>query len=218
MTSRKEKKKQNKPAKQTSRLRQVLDTLFFIVLIGGILISRLFFWHAVRVEGHSMDPTLAEGQHLVVFNHNQIDRFDIVVASETDDDGKEKNIVKRVIGMPGDQLEFKQDTLLINGKEVDESYLSDYKAAFQADKLQATYSYSPYFQTLAQTSAAFTVNKEGQADFSVTVPEGQYYLLGDDRIVSKDSREVGPFTAKQIKGEVVLRFWPLDNIKVLHNE
>ncbi|MBF8970672.1 MULTISPECIES: signal peptidase I [unclassified Streptococcus] len=212
MASRAEKNKKQK----NSRLRQLIDTLVFFLLIGGILVSRLIFWEAVRVEGHSMDPTLAEGQHLIVFNQNQIDRYDIVVATETDDNGKEKKIVKRVIGMPGDQIEFKQDTLYVNGEEVEETYLADYKAAFQADKLQNTYSYSKYFQSLAQASPAFTVNRDGQTDFSVTVPEGEYYLLGDDRIVSKDSRDVGTFKADQIKGEVVLRFWPFNSFKLLH--
>lgn len=212
MASRADRTKKKTP----SRFRQIFETLLFLLLIGGIIVSRLIFWEAVRVEGHSMDPTLAEGQHLIVFNQNQIDRFDIVVATETDDDGKEKKIVKRVIGMPGDQIEFKQDTLLVNGEEVEETYLADYKAAFQADKLQNTYSYSKYFQSLAQSSPAFTVNREGQTDFSVTVPEGEYYLLGDDRIVSKDSRDVGTFKADQITGEVVMRFWPVNSFKLLH--
>lgn len=212
MASRASKNKQQK----SGLMRQIFDTLIFIILIGAIIISRLIFWQAVTVEGHSMDPTLAEGQYLIVFNQNHIDRFDIVVASETDENGKEKKIVKRVIGMPGDQLEFKQDTLFINGKEVAEDYLADYQAAFQADKLQDTYSYSQYFQNLAQASPAFTANREGQADFTVTVPEGEYYLLGDDRIVSKDSRDVGGFKADQIVGEVVLRFWPITDFKVLH--
>ncbi|NYS49246.1 signal peptidase I [Streptococcus danieliae] len=202
--------------KKHSRTRQIFDTLLFIIILGGIVLSRLIFWQAVRVEGHSMDPTLAEGQHLIVFNQNQIDRFDIVVATENDENDKEKKIVKRVIGMPGDEIEFKQDTLYINGKEVDEAYLADYKAAFKADKLQNTYSYSKYFQNLAQASPAFTVNREGQADFKVTVPDNEYYLLGDDRIVSKDSRDVGTFKAEQITGEVVLRFWPVNSFKLLH--
>ena len=139
--------------KKHGRARQIFETLLFIIILGGIVLSRLIFWQAVRVEGHSMDPTLAEGQHLIVFNQNQIDRFDIVVATENDENDKEKKIVKRVIGMPGDEVEFKQDTLYINGKEVDEAYLADYKAAFQADKLQNTYSYSKYFQSLSAKKA-----------------------------------------------------------------
>ena len=63
-----------------------------------------------------MDPTLADSEYLLVVNHLSIDRFDIVVASEKDDDGKTKDIVKRVIGLPGDTIQYDNDTLYINGK------------------------------------------------------------------------------------------------------
>lgn len=183
--------------------------ILFIVLIAA---SRLFIWASVTVDGHSMDPTLANNERLIILRTTSIDRFDIVVASETDDDGKTKEIVKRVIGMPGDTITYKDDVLYVNGKEVDESYLDDYKAAFQKDKLQSTYSYSSFFQQLANASEAFTTDSQGNTNFTVTVSEGQYFLLGDDRIVSKDSRAVGTFSKSAIKGEVKFRFWPLNRI------
>ena len=64
------------------------------------------FWSNVRVEGHSMDPTLADGEILFVVKHLPIDRFDIVVAHEEDGN---KDIVKRVIGMPGDTIRYEND-------------------------------------------------------------------------------------------------------------
>ena len=73
----------------------------FLFFISIIILSRLFLWSPVKVDGHSMDPTLANGEYLLVLKHQSIDRFDIVVATETDDNGTTKEIVKRVIGMPG---------------------------------------------------------------------------------------------------------------------
>lgn len=181
--------------------------LFFLILI----LSRAFIWQPVKVEGHSMDPTLADGERLIVLSTTSIDRFDIVVAKETED-GKTKEIVKRVIGMPGDTITYKNDVLYVNGKKVDEDYLDEYKKAFENDQLQDTYSYNTLFQELAESSDAFTTDSDGNTEFTVKVPKGQYYLLGDDRIVSKDSREVGTFSKSDIVGEVKFRFWPLSKI------
>ena len=83
----------------------------FLFFISVIILSRLFLWSPVKVDGHSMDPTLANGEYLLVLKHQSIDRFDIVVATETDDNGTTKEIVKRVIGMPGDTIHYENATL-----------------------------------------------------------------------------------------------------------
>ncbi|HEM3701684.1 TPA: signal peptidase I [Streptococcus suis] len=183
-----------------------------ILFMLAIFASRYFIWDPVSVDGHSMDPTLQHQEKLVMFKTTSIDRFDIVVASETDSDGTEKLIVKRVVGMPGDTIRYENDVLYINDQEVDEPYLDEYLAAFQKDKLQEEYSYNKQFQAVAQAAQAFTQDANGYVDFTVTVPEGQYYLLGDDRLVSLDSRSVGTFAREKIKGEVVFRIWPFNRI------
>lgn len=182
--------------------------ILFVLVLG---ISRLFLWQPVKVDGHSMDPTLADGERLIVLDHTKINRFDIVVAKETED-GQTKEIVKRVIGMPGDTITYNDDTLYINGKEVDEKYLDEYKQAFDDDQLQDIYAYNSLFQELAEKADAFTTDSDGNTEFTVKVPKGEYYLMGDDRIVSKDSREVGTFPKSSIVGEVKFRFWPLSKI------
>lgn len=123
----------------------------FILFISLFLLTRLFLWLPVQVEGHSMDPTLADGQRVIVLKHTSIERFDIVVAKEVEN-GKTKQIVKRIIGMPGDTITYQNDKLTINGKEVKEEYLKEFHAAFAKDKLQKEYAYSDYFQQLAKES------------------------------------------------------------------
>lgn len=181
--------------------------LFFIAL--GLV--RLFLIQPVSVDGHSMDPTLADGERLIVLRTAKIDRFDIVVAKEKEGN-KTKEIVKRVIGLPGDTITYKDDVLYVNGKKTDEPYLDKYQKAFEDDDLQDIYSYNTLFQQLAESSDAFTTAKDGSTEFTVKVPKNQYFLLGDDRIVSKDSREVGSFKKSAIVGEVEFRFWPLSKI------
>lgn len=183
----------------------------FILILLLLLLSRLFIWGSVRVDGHSMDPTLADGENLIISKISSVDRFDIVVAEE-EENGTKKAIVKRVIGMPGDTIRYDNDKLYVNGTETDEPYLKEYLALFQQDKLQATYSYNKNFQARAQQALAFTVNDNWDTSFTITVPEGEYLLLGDDRLVSKDSRQVGTFKKDQITGEVVFRFWPFNRI------
>ena len=205
-----------KPSKKSNNpVRSFLkEWALFGLIIGGIILSRIYLWTPVRVDGHSMDPTLADSEYLLVINKLPIDRFDIVVASETEN-GKTKEIVKRVIGLPGDTIEYKNDVLYINGKETDEPYLKEYIQKFKEDKLQSTYSGKGFeengelFRQMAQIAEAFTVDKDGSATFTKKLLDDEYLLLGDDRIVSKDSRQVGAFKKDQIKGEAVLRLWPL---------
>ena len=188
-----------------------------IILIMTLLVlSRLFLWSNVRVEGHSMDPTLADGEVLFVVKHLPINRFDIVVAHE--DEGN-KDIVKRVIGLPGDTIRYENDKLYVNGNETNEPYLADYIKRFKDDKLQSTYSGTgfegdkgTFFRSIAQKAQAFTVDVNYNTNFSFTVPEGEYLLLGDDRLVSSDSRHVGTFKAKDITGEAKFRLWPMNRI------
>ena len=202
-------KKSNNPVRSFLK-----EWALFGLIIGGIILSRIYLWTPVRVDGHSMDPTLADSEYLLVINKLPIDRFDIVVASETDN-GKTKEIVKRVIGLPGETIEYKNDVLYINGKETDEPYLKEYIQKFKEDKLQSTYSGKGFeengelFRQMAQIAEAFTVDKDGSATFTKKLLDDEYLLLGDDRIVSKDSRQVGAFKKDQIKGEAVLRLWPL---------
>lgn len=180
----------------------------FILILSLFLISRIFLWQFVKVDGHSMDPTLADKEQLVVLKQTKINRFDIVVANE-EEGGQKKKIVKRVIGMPGDVIKYKNDTLTINNKKTEEPYLKEYTKLFKKDKLQEKYSYNPLFQDLAQSSTAFTTDSNGSSEFTTVVPKGHYYLVGDDRIVSKDSRAVGSFKKSTIVGEVKFRFWPI---------
>lgn len=187
---------------------------FFLLFLTVFLLSRWSIWFPVTVEGHSMDPTLANKEKLIVIKTADINRFDMVVANEVEN-GAKKQIVKRVIGLPGDTITYKNDKLFVNGKETKETYLADYQQRYQKDKLQKTYAYNSYFQSLAQASNAFTQDTSGNTNFTVKVPQGHYYLLGDDRIVSKDSRSVGTFKKETIVGEVKFRYWPFTEIGVL---
>lgn len=186
-----------------------------LLFLAAMLFAWLYIFMNVQVDGHSMDPTLAHGDRLFVLKVTPINRFDVVVAKE-EHNGETKRIVKRVIGMPGDTISYNNDVLTINGVETDEPYLADYLAKFKADKLQSTYAYNKLFQDLAKASPSFTTDATYNASFTITVPEGEYFLIGDDRIVSKDSRHVGTFERDDIIGEVMFRFWPFNSLGAIN--
>ena len=175
-------------------------TNFLILFSILFIITRVFFWGTYKVEGHSMDPTLKGGNYLVAINYFTPERGDLVTAKEDD-----RIIIKRVIGLPNDTIEFKNDKLYVNGQEQDESYLNKFKEAFNTNRLHEEYSYNEAYQTLAAQMTHFTLDKNGKSEFSITLKDDEYYLLGDNRPVSKDSREVGPFSRKQITGEVIIK-------------
>lgn len=198
----------------------------FLLIIVAIILSRIFIWSLVIVDGHSMDPTLADKERLAIVKTSSIDRFDIVVAKEETSTGDTKDIVKRVIGMPGDVIKFNNDKLTINNKVYSETYLNNFHKQLANGTLAETYGAYPLtnslteqnrnlFVSLAENTKAFTTDSTGNPSFTVTVSKGEYFLMGDNRVVSQDSRAVGTFKRSAIIGEAKLRIWPLNKISLL---
>ncbi len=139
----------------------------FFLIIALVGLSRIFLWSNVRVEGHSMDPTLADGEVLFVVKHLPIDRFDIVVAHEEEGN---KDIVKRVIGMPGDTIRYENDKLFINDKETDEPYLAEYLNLFKTEKLQNTYTGKDLKETKESTLENLLKKHKPLRSMSIPIP------------------------------------------------
>ena len=156
-----------------------------IALILVILI-RQFLFTPVIVSGESMEPTFENDNMIVISKIHSIDRFDMVVFhSPTVDD----NLIKRVIGLPGDHVLMDHDHLYINDQEHSEDYLAAHKdEIFIGERLTE--------------------------DFEVIVPKGKLFVLGDNRRFSKDSRELGFIDEELIVGKVAFRFYPLTDIGI----
>ncbi len=119
----------------------------------------------VKVDGH--DGPYAGQWGILVLKYQSIDRFDIAVATETDNDGTTKEIVKRVIGMPGRPFSMKMILFTSPAKQTS-LYLTDYIKNSKKTKLQSTYTGDDYddwvgvfFRKLAAQAQAFTVDSEG---------------------------------------------------------
>lgn len=171
-------------------LREIMSTLFYILIALVIfLLIRTFLFAPVSVEGDSMAPTLHDADRLILNKVASIDRFDIVVFNAPDD--PEKQYIKRVIGMPGDTVEVQDEVLYVNGEAVPEEYLQP-----ELFDLSESQSFTEDFNLAILTGVT-------------EVPEGYYFLLGDNRQNSKDSRSFGFVEEEAVVGTTDLRFWPL---------
>ena len=158
-----------------------------VTALLAVLIIRSFFFTIIRVDGTSMTDTLQNNDRLFVtvldMKLHGPDRFDVVI---THYDDTRKEYVKRVIGLPGDTLEVKSGVLYVNGEAYEEPFLSP-------DRI-VNYSLPQY-------------------DFGpIEVPEGSYFVMGDNRDNSRDSRRVGFLSEDKIVGKVRYIIWPLNHI------
>jgi signal peptidase I len=153
------------------------------------LIMNTFLFSSYVVEGQSMEPTLEEGNRLVVnkigYQISDIERFDVIVFHG--DEGED--YVKRVIGLPGDTITYKNDQLYINGTKVEEPFLKPFKEPLLGQKL-----------TWDFTLKELTGKKR--------VPENALFVMGDNRLGSKDSRHFGFISIEDVVGKVNVRYWP----------
>lgn len=178
----------------------------FVISAIVILLFVNFVAHPVRVDGRSMYPTLKDGEfgftNVGGVLLNGVERGDIVVVT-MEEEGQKTHWVKRVIGLPGDTVSCVNDVVYINGKVLDETkYIApDYRQSL-VDKFG-------YFNKVPN---ADNTNVE---DFEeVKLGDDEYYVMGDNRPYSKDSRYVGPVKKSQIFAKKMLVLLPISDIGV----
>ena len=145
---------------------------YFIVILVVIFI-KIFVFSPIRVTGASMNPTLNDKDIMILdeisYRFSEIERFNIVVVKE-----ENEYLIKRIIGLPGEKIEYKDNKLYIDGKYVKE----DFK----------------HMETM---------------DFSTTLGEDEYFIMGDNRTNSTDSRIFGPISRDEIIGKTSLTILPI---------
>lgn len=168
-----------------------------LIAFGLAALIRVFLFTPIVVDGVSMMPTLSDGDRMIVnkigYTIGKPDRFDIVVFHAPE----QKDYIKRIIGLPGDEVEYRDDTLYINGKPYEEPYLDKYKAEVTDGPL----------------TEDFTLEEKIQRN---TVPEGYVFVLGDNRRKSKDSRHIGVISIDEIIGSTKIVFWPIKDFGIVH--
>lgn len=178
----------------------------FVVSAIVILLFVNFVAHPVRVDGRSMYPTLKDGEfgftNVGGVLLNGVERGNIVVVTMKEE-GQKTHWVKRVIGLPGDTVSCVNDVVYINGKVLDETKYID------PDYRQSLVDKFGYFNKVPN---ADNTNVE---DFEeVKLKDDEYYVMGDNRPYSKDSRYVGPVKKSQIFAKKMLVLLPISDIGV----
>ena len=182
-----------------SVVREYFESL--VIAVSLALFVRTFVFQAFKIPTGSMEPNLLVGDHLIVnkmvfaptatgferaiLPHRDIHRGDVVVFKFPKD--PTRDFIKRVIGLPGDQLELKRKKLYINGQELSE----------------------PYVHFLAPLSPESDKRSDDLREEygPVTVPASQYFMMGDNRDNSEDSRYWGFMPASYVKGQALFIYF-----------
>lgn len=161
----------------------IKDSLKYLIVIAIVFFIALFVVSFEQVVGPSMKGTLDAGDvtivNKLVYKFRTIKRNEIVSINQ-----KDKIMVKRVIGLPGEHIEYKDNKLYVNGSLILENNISVETKDFKLEDIGYE-----------------------------TIPKDMYFVLGDNRNNSSDSREFGLVKKDEIIGKIVMRLYPFSKIK-----
>lgn len=160
-------------------MKYIKELVPYIIILITVIVIRSFIITPVRVDGPSMESNLNNGEILLLekFNKN-FKRFDIVVLKY-----QNEKLVKRIIGLPGENVKYRNNTLYINNKKVIEKFITEDTSDFSLQKIGFD-----------------------------KIPEGYYFVVGDNRDNSLDSRFIGLISKDDIEGKVIFRIFPFNRI------
>lgn len=192
---------------QKEGLKSVISTIAILLLAPFIALFLTFFvFQSYEVDGPSMETTLNDNDRLIVLKlprtwaritgHNYIPkRGDVIIFNHADGAAMEgtpsKQLIKRIIGLPGERVVVKDGTVTV--------YNQEHPEGFSPDKTL------PYGSEIAASTPG---------DVDLIVPEGEVFVAGDNRHNSLDSRYFGPVPANDIVGKLGLRVYPFNDAKL----
>ncbi|KFN02562.1 signal peptidase I [Bacillus clarus] len=176
--------------KKKSRLRELFEIFAIACLL--VFLAKIFVFFPTTVKGASMRPTLQDGDKVIINKLSKrfesYKREDIIVV-KTDN-----FYVKRIIGLPGDIIEMKNDELYVNHEVKSESYLNNNKKQAKQLLINLTEDFGP-----------------------ITIPKNKIFVMGDNRLVSKDSRNgLGLIDKAEVLGTLAAIYYPFEHMKVVN--
>ena len=169
-----------------SVLWEAVEALVFAAAI--FVVCYLFLFQPNQVSGNSMYPTFNDKEYIltdkITYRFNDPKRFDVVVFKSPKN--PDVDFIKRIIGLPSETVTLRRGNVYIDDKQLEEKYL--------ADKM---FTPGSYFL------------REGA---SIVVPDGSYFVMGDNRTGSSDSREWGTVGKDEFIGRVFFRYFPFDRL------
>lgn len=184
--------------RKDDQIMKVLKDLARTAIISLIIIVVLtqFFIRPFRVNGRSMEPTIANGGYgfssIISYKLSGLSRFDVVVFCQ---DSRDECLIKRVIGLPGETVMYQEDKLYINGEYIEEKF---FDFGYVSEQLTA------------RNLSLFT------NDFGpIEVSEGEYFVMGDNRLDSVDSRYFGSINEDEIKSKYAIVIYPFTRFNIV---
>ena len=188
-------KKNEQETEQKNVWKELLEMVLYLViaLVAALLIVK-FVGQRTQVDGSSMNPTLYDKENLILdkisYHFRDPERFDIIVFP-FEEDGEETHFIKRIIGLPGETVQIIDGYVYINGELLESDI---------------------YGKEVMEYA--------GRAQEPITLGDDEYFVLGDNRNNSRDSRfeEVGNIKRGDITGRAFLRIWPLNKFGLLKHQ
>lgn len=177
--------------RNASRRRTIIEYVILVaVAIGVALLVQAFLVKPYRIPSESMQDTLLIGDRVLVdrlsWRFTEPQREDIAVFHPPFGGNV---LIKRIVGMPGDKLSLRNGALVVNGKVLNEPHVLRYDGE-------------------PVPTEAFSNGMPWSLEQPYVVPEGSYFMMGDNRINSGDSREFGPVAREALVGRAFARYWP----------
>ena len=178
--------------KQRSQMRAIWEWVFVVVVaISAAMLIRVFLFQQYYIDGPSMQTTLMPEDRVLVnkmsYKLHDIHRGDVIVFDRVTNEVQHDDLIKRVLGLPGETLEIRSCIVYINGVQVDEPYLNP----------EQTSQIEPSARCGSHTDMA-----------PVVVPEEMVFVMGDNRVQSFDSRDFGPIDSDKVRGRAFVVIWP----------
>ena len=179
-------------AQQRSQMRAVWEWVFVVVIaIGAALFIRVFLFQQYYIDGPSMQTTLMPQDRVLVnkmsYKLHDVHRGDVIVFDRVTNEVQHDDLIKRVLGLPGEALEIRSCVVYIDGVQVEEPYLN----------LEQTSQIEPSARCGSHTDMA-----------PVVIPENMVFVMGDNRVQSFDSRDFGPIDIDKVRGRAFVVIWP----------
>ena len=173
-----------------------------VVIVGAVglaLLIKAFLFQAYYIPSPSMNPTLFEGDRILVnklsYKLHSVNRGDLIVFDTPEASG-EDDLIKRVIGLPGEFVNVEEERIEIDGGLLLEPYL-------------------PLSSKIKSFATPVNCVNRPNENYGCRIPDDHVFVMGDNRSNSRDSRFFGPVPIEDVKGRAFIRVWPIGDIKRL---
>ncbi|WP_054951561.1 signal peptidase I [Numidum massiliense] len=194
-------------------------TKAILIAIGLAVVIRMFLFEPYFVSGQSMEPNLESGEGLIVnkviYKMREPERGEILVFHAP----LGRDYIKRVIGVPGDTVEVRDDTLYVNGKKIAEPYIEKAKKQYREEEQKNSSGQTGRENTESNNNDELQETGGGvhytENIGPISVPKGELFVLGDNRPGSEDSRAIGTIPLDKVVGRAEVVLWPLPQFRML---